>query len=99
VVQNWTVTIETPVAARFPRSVIPAWILVAIGAVLVGVLAPHSTAITWIPVVLFGGIMVTFVIQLALDQKVGLVNRVTISVGGSVVILAIATGIFALIAA
>ncbi len=98
-VQNWTVTIEMPAAARFPRSVIPVWLLVAIGAVLDGVFAPHSAAIGWVPVVLFGGIMATFVIQLALDEKVGLVHRVTVSVGGSVVILAVATAIFALLAA
>jgi hypothetical protein len=49
--------------------------------------------------VLYIGIMATFVIQLARTEKGGLVNRVMASIGGSVVILAIATGVLALIAA
>jgi hypothetical protein len=97
VVQNWTVTIETPVPARFPRSVIPVWVLVAVGAVLVGLLTPRSAAFGWLPVVLFGGVVATFVIQLALDEKVGLVNRVMASLGGAVIVLALATAAYAVI--
>jgi uncharacterized membrane protein YidH (DUF202 family) len=102
VVQNWTVSVQQAVPARFPRSVIPVWILVAIGAVLVGVFAPRSATVgwatvDWMPIVLFGGVMATFVIQLALDEKTGLVNRVMASLGGSVVILAAATAVFAVL--
>ena len=98
-VQNWTVSIETPIPARFPRSAIPVWVLVAAAAVAVGVLAPHASRIGWLPLVLFGGVIATFVIQLALDEKVGLVNRVMMSLGGSVVILAVATAAYALLSA
>ncbi len=98
-VQNWTVTIETPIVARFPRSVIPAWLLVVVGALLVGFLSPRADAIGWLPVVLFGGVIVTFAIQIGVDEKVGLVNRVMVSLGGSVIILAVATAVFAIIAA
>jgi hypothetical protein len=89
------VSIETPVPARFPRSVVPVWVVVAIAAVVVGVLTPRGDAVRWLPIVLFGGVVVTFVIQLALDQKVGLVNRVMLSLGGAVLVLAIATAVFA----
>ncbi len=88
-----------PAPTRFPRSVIPVWLLVAIGAILVGFLAPHSRALGWMPIVLFGGVMATFVIQLALDEKQGLVNRVTASLGGSVIVLAVATGVLAVLPA
>ena len=98
-VQNWTVSIETPVPTRFPRSAIPVWVLVAAAAVVVGVLVQHDARIGWLPLVLFGGVIATFVIQLALDEKVGLVNRVMMSLGGSVVILAVATAAFALLSA
>lgn len=97
-VHNWTVTVEPAVPTRFPRSVIPVWVAVAIGAALVGVFAPHSAALGWLPIVLFGGVMLTFVIQLALDEKQGLVNRVMASLGGAVVILAASTAVFAVLA-
>ncbi|MCU1557118.1 MAG: hypothetical protein JWN09_1113 [Microbacteriaceae bacterium] len=73
------------------HSVIPIWILVAIGVVLIGILAPASHYVTWIPIVLAGAALVTFCVQLSLDRKEGLVNRMMASLGGSVVILAFAT--------
>jgi hypothetical protein len=98
VVQNWTVTVEPVVPARFPRSVIPVWVLVAVGAVLVGLYVPKPDDYGWLVLVLFGGVVVTFVTQLGLDEKVGLVNRVMASLGGSVVILAVATLAYFLLA-
>jgi len=92
------VSIETPVSIRFPRSVIPVWALAAVGASLVGALAPHDSAVGWLPIVMFGGILATFIIQLALDEKRGLVNRVVASLSGAVAVLAIATAVFALLA-
>ena len=96
--QNWTVTLEPASPARFPRSVIPVWVLVAAGAVLVGLFVPRPDAYGWLVLVLFGGVLVTFVVQLGLDEKQGLVNRVMASLGGSVVILALATATYALLA-
>lgn len=91
-------SIDAPTPARFPLSVIPVWVIVAIGAVLVGLLF-HRAPIEWLPIVLFVGVLSTFAIQLARTEKGGLVNRVMASIGGAVVILAAATGVFALIAA
>lgn len=73
------------------RSVIPIWILAAIGAVLIGILAPAREYLTWLPIALAAAVLVTFCVQLSLDRKDGLVNRMMASLGGSVVILAIAT--------
>ncbi len=73
------------------RSVIPIWILAVIGVVLIGILVPARSYLTWVPIVLAGATIVTFCVQLSLDRKEGLVNRMMASLGGSVVILAIAT--------
>ncbi|MES2170076.1 MAG: hypothetical protein V4479_05055 [Actinomycetota bacterium] len=91
-------TVEPVVPTRFPLSVIPVWALVAIGAVLVGLFVPRPDDFGWLTLVLFGGVLVTFVIQLGIDEKQGLVNRVIASLGGSVVILALATAAYALLA-
>lgn len=74
------------------RSILPVWLGAVAGAVLVGVFAANA-AFTWLPVVMAGAVLLTFVIQLALQRKEGLVSRVAASVGGAVVVLAVATGI------
>lgn len=91
-------TIDQPGMALALRSVIPVWVLVAIGAVLVGFLTPPAEYGTWIPIVLAGGTLATFCAQLATEEKVGFVNRVMASLGGSVVILGLASAILGLIA-
>jgi hypothetical protein len=92
------VTIDQPGMALAFRSVIPVWVLVAAGAVLVGIFSPAAEYGTWIPIVLAGGVLATFCAQLATEQKIGFVNRVMASLGGSVVILGAATAILGLIA-
>jgi hypothetical protein len=86
--------------ARQLRSVIPVWVLALAGAVLVGVLVPRESvlgsSLTWLPIVLAGCVLVTFAIQLALQRKEGLVTRLMASLGGALVILAIATAVLAL---
>lgn len=82
------------------RSVIPVWLVALAGAIAVGVLVPpHSgtgTANTWLPIVLAACVLVTFAIQLALQRKDGLVTRMMASLGGALVILALATAILSL---
>ena len=78
------------------RSILPVWLAAAAGAVIVGLFAPDA-AFTWLPVVMAGAILLTFVIQLALQRKEGLVSRVAASVGGAVVVLAVATGVLWLV--
>ena len=91
-------SIDQPVIRRFPLSVLPVWLLVAVGAVLTVLLAPAGQRLSWMPIVLVVGVLATFVIQLALDEKTGLVNRVIISLSGSVVILGLATAVVPLLA-
>ena len=66
------------------------WLAALAGAVLVGLFAGEAF-LTWIPVVAAGAVLLTFVIQLSLQRKEGLVNRMIASIGGSVAILAVAT--------
>ncbi len=77
------------------RSVIPVWVIALAGAVVVGVLAA-SAALTWLPIVLAGCVLLTFAIQLALQRKEGLVTRMMASLGGALAILAVATAVLAL---
>jgi hypothetical protein len=74
------------------------WMLVVVGAVLVGLLAVPAEYLTWLPMVLGVAVLVTFSIQLAIVRRDGLVTRVMVSVGGSVVILFLATAILGVLA-
>ena len=78
------------------RSVIPVWLVALAGAVAVGVFAA-SASLTWLPIVLAGSVLVTMAIQLALQRKEGLVTRMMASLGGALVICAVATGILVLV--
>ena len=78
------------------RSVIPVWVLALLGAVAVGVF-DASRSLTWIPIVLAASVLLTMAIQLALQRKEGLVTRMMASLGGALVICAVATGILAIV--
>jgi hypothetical protein len=66
-------------------SIIPVWVVAIVGAVLVGVIAAPAGIYRWLSVVLAVTVLLTFIIQLALPSKQG--------IGGSVIVLAVATGI------
>ncbi len=79
------------------RTVLPVWVLVAVGAVLVWLLAAPADYFTWLPIVLGVAVLLTFSIQLAIVRREGLVTRAMVSVGGSVVILFLATVILGML--
>jgi hypothetical protein len=78
-------------------TVTPVWLLLVLASGLILLLVPPGHHLLWFSVSLAAGTILTFCIQLGLDRKEGLVNRVMASLGGSVVVLAIATGVSALI--
>jgi len=78
------------------RSVVPVWVVALLGVVAVAVFAA-SRSLTWIPIVLAASVLLTMAIQLALQRKEGLVTRMMASLGGALVICAVATGILALV--
>ena len=72
------------------------WVGAAIAAVAIGVTAP-AQYLTWLPIALAAAVIASFAIQLGIQRKEGFVTRVMLSVGGSIVVLAVATGILALL--
>jgi len=72
-------------------SVISVWLVVATLAVLGGLVLPSGDRLGAIPLLFAGAIVTSFVIQLAIQQKEGFVNRVMASISGSILILAVAT--------
>ena len=78
------------------RSVPPVWLAALAGAVLVAVFA-EDQFLTWIPVVAAAAVLLTFAVQLSLQRKEGLVNRIIASIGGVLVILATTTVVLILL--
>ena len=79
-------------------SVVPVWLAAAAAAVIIGLTSAPEAHVTWLGVALAAAVIVTFFIQLAIQRKEGFVVRAMASVTGAIVVLAIASGVFALIA-
>ena len=77
-------------------SIVPIWVAALIGAVLVGALAGEDF-LEWLPVVLAVAVLASLGTQLAIQRKEGLVTRLIASAGGALVVVAIATGVLAVI--
>ncbi len=77
-------------------SVLPVWVASLAAAVVIAVTSAPGTAVTWLAIALAGAVIATFFIQLGIQRKEGFVVRAMASIGGSVVVLAVASGIFAL---
>ncbi len=73
------------------RSVVPVWILTVLAVVAVGLFIAPGQFLVFMPVVLGLALLVTFGIQLLVRERKGFVNRVSASLAGAVVILAVAT--------
>lgn len=84
-------TLNQPAARLALTSVVPVWSLAVVGSVLVGLVAPRTHYLDWLALVLAADVLLTFCIQLAIVQKEGLVDRMMACLGGSVLILGIAT--------
>jgi len=78
-------------------SVVPVWLLSLTGAIIIGALAAPDMHITWLAITLAGAVMLTFVIQIAIQRKERFVARATASIVGALAVVAVATAIFALI--
>jgi hypothetical protein len=80
-------------------SIVPVWVVAVVGAVLVGTITRPSGVYSWLSIVLAVSVLLTFAIQLALPSKEGLVLRMAASIGGATILLAVATGVLALMGA
>lgn len=74
-------------------SIIPGWVLVGIAVLLVGLFAPSTRYFSGLAIVLAASVLLTFVIQLALPQKEGLVSRMMASISGAVVLVIVGTAV------
>ena len=77
-------------------SVLPVWVASLVAAVIIAATSTPSQQVTWLAIALAGAVIVTFFIQLGIQRKEGFVLRAIASVGGCVIVLAAASGIFAL---
>jgi alpha-glucuronidase len=78
-------------------SVAPVWLASIAAALIIGLVAAPADRIEWIAITLAGAIITTFVIQLAIRRKEGFVVRTMASIGGAMLVLAVATGVLALL--
>lgn len=76
---------------------IPVWLLALAGAIIIGLATTGDAYLTWLPIVLAITVIATFLIQLATRRTEGFVVRAMASIGVSVVMLAAATGLLALL--
>jgi uncharacterized membrane protein len=80
-------------------SIVPVWLFAIVGSILVGILSPAGDYFTWVSVVFAVATIAAFGIQLFVPVQEGLVTRLMASIGGAVIILALATAVLALLAA
>ena len=78
-------------------SVVPVWLAAVAAAVIIGLTSAPEARVNWLGVALAGAVIVTFFIQLAIQRKEGFVVRAMASVTGAIIVLAIASAVFALI--
>jgi hypothetical protein len=78
-------------------SVVPVWVAAIAAAIVVGLVSPADERTTWLAIALAGAVIATFAIQLAIQRKDGFVVRAIASISGAIIVLALATGIFALV--
>jgi len=78
-------------------SVVPVWVAAIAAAIVIGVVSLAEERTTWLAIALAGAVIATFAIQLAIQRKDGFVVRAIASISGAIIVLAIATGIFALV--
>jgi len=100
--EGWTVQagerdVDATTARLKPITVVPVWVASLVAAVLIGVFSPAAEYWDHVVLALGGAIVLTFVLQLATSQKDGLVSRTMLSTCGSLVILAVVTGVLAVV--
>ncbi|MET0479773.1 MAG: hypothetical protein ABWY23_10035 [Mycetocola sp.] len=79
--------------SRTWRGIFGVWGAAVVGAILVAVFAPSGLHFTWLSITLAACTMLAFVVQLLTHQKIGFIDRLSISVVGIVGILSIAAAL------
>ncbi|MET4638802.1 hypothetical protein [Mycetocola sp. 2940] len=84
--------------SRTWRGIFGVWLAGLLGAILVAVFAPVELRFTWLSLTLAACTLLAFVVQLRTHQKVGFIDRLSISVVGVLGILTVAAAIIGLVA-
>ncbi|GAB3616357.1 hypothetical protein GCM10027416_09140 [Okibacterium endophyticum] len=92
-----TSDIPLPVT-RTIGTVVTVWAVAIVGGVLAGIVASPDALFSWLAIVLAACVVLTFVLQLATHEKNGFILRVAASVTGAVVLIALISGVLALLA-
>ncbi len=83
---------------RTVATALPVWLAVIAAVVIVGLTVPASEWWAVLPAIAGGAMIMTFVIQVSLQSKDGLVMRMLVTVTGAFLLLAIASVVTALVA-
>ena len=76
---------------RTVATALPVWLAVVAALAVVAVLVPLAGWWSLLPAIAAGAVLLTFVIQVSLQSKDGLVSRMLVTVSGVVVLLLIAS--------
>lgn len=83
---------------RTVATALPVWLAVIAAVVIAGLMVPASEWWAVLPAIAGGAMIMTFIIQVSLQSKDGLVMRMLVTVTGAFVLLAIASVVTALVA-
>lgn len=78
-------------SSRTVATALPVWLAVVVAAVAVALLVPVSGWWGLLPVIGAGAVIMTFVIQVSLQSKDGLVMRMLVTVSGAMMLLLLAS--------
>lgn len=78
-------------------SVVLVWLAAVAAGVTAGILVPRGEAVGWLAVALAGCTVLALVLQLVVGRTEGYIARTAASVTGALVVLAVASGILALV--
>ena len=73
--------------SRTVATALPVWFAVVAAVVMVGLLLPTTEWWAVLPAIAGGAMILTFIIQVSLQSKDGLVNRILVTVTGAILLL------------
>ena len=85
-----------PLTKRERASVGIAWAIALLAAILIGVLAGRDRQLAWVSIAMLMLVFVSALLQLLLAKPAGFIHRMSLSLAGAAVILALASLVFVL---
>lgn len=84
--------------SRTLATALPVWLAVVAGVVVLLVLVEADDRAASLAVIAAGAVLLTFLIQVSLQTKEGLVHRMLVSVTGIILLVALASGLILILA-